>query len=309
MALLAFLLLPSYAGPGVEPPPHFAAADVSAFKTFKHFVVIWVPAYGKASSFARLNESFDGVAMSDSLTHLALQFWEPTPAGNIRRITKHDRISDADIARFREWGHNHGIRVLLCLFNGVNWQLAREAFATNRAGLVAALTREVETLGLDGVDLDLEGEGDFNADRPAYVAFVKELAAALHTQDRQLTVASYAHIWHAPNQTWWPELLPLVDGLSSMGYESTGADAPGWRSYAAQKAAAGTNAWKLLLGLPAFKNSWQQQALQEHLNWITANGGVGIAIWDAQLSAPAWRQPEVWRAIATVRGNEIKIAE
>lgn len=291
-----------------QQPTTNAGAELSCsnevqFATFQRPVMTWVPAYARAKSLERLNEQYGSAGMSNALTHLALQFWEPTTNGAVRIRAKYSPISDEDIFIFRDWAHARGIRVMLCVFNGMDWPLARMAFADHGSEFAAALASEVSRLGLDGIDLDLEGEGKFDTDKPAFVEFVSELGERLRAQGQQLTVATFANIWHAPNQTWWADLFPHVDGLSSMGYESIGADAEGWRSYAAQKAAAGVHAHNFMLGLPSFRGVWQNRPLNEHLSWIQKDKTVGVAIWDAQLRDPAWREEEIWKVLGEIRGS------
>lgn len=53
--------------------------------------------------------------------------------------------------------------MLLCVYNAVSgswdWPLARAGFAENPNKFIDALMAEVERLELDGVDVDLEGNG------------------------------------------------------------------------------------------------------------------------------------------------------
>ena len=44
---------------------------------------------------------------------------------------------------------------------------------------VHALVTEVERLDLDGVDVDLEGNGSLDADRAAFVRFMRDLSTQL----------------------------------------------------------------------------------------------------------------------------------
>jgi hypothetical protein len=111
--------------------------------------------------------------------------------------------------------------------------------------------------------------------------------------------------WNAPNQTWWAELLPHVDALASMGYDNIGATAPEWRAYAAQRDAAGKHAGKLQIGMPSGKDAWQNNSAIEQLKWVRDDGKTGIAIWDAQLRAAAWKTPEVWQLISDIRAGSL----
>jgi hypothetical protein len=281
-----------------------SAPCAAEFPEYAHPVMTWVPPYGVAKAKARLKESSGGVGMQDALTHLALQFWAPTASGGVERVRKYGELSDATIIELREWGHARGIRVLLCVFNGVekwDWPLARAAFADHAVAFAEALIAEAKRLDLDGLDVDLEGNGSFDSDKDAFVRFVRELSTRAHAADMHVTVDSFADIWNAPSKSWWKDLFPHVDALTSMGYEETGAKGAGWRAYSAQKAAAGENAAKFLLGVPASKNEWQHSKALEQLSAVR-DTGVGAALWDAQLEAPAWRTRDVWTTLREIRG-------
>ncbi len=153
------------------------------------------------------------------------------------------------------------------------------------------------------MDIDLEGRGAFDADQAAYVAFVRTLSTRLHAEGKHLTLDTFSYHWNAPNQTWWPDLLPLVDGLTSMGYSELGSKAPEWRRFEFQKAAAGKYAKRLMIGLPADRNDWRGSSLAEHLEWCTQDGGVGVSFWDAQVPATGWHKPETWKSLGAIRGK------
>lgn len=280
------------------------AAPGTVLNPAKRFVMTWVPPYAVAQCQARLAESYEGTGMKDALTHLGLQFWVPTPEGGVSRVGRTNETGDAAIIGLRDWGRAHGVRVLLCVHNAGktwDWSLAQAAFARQPAKFTDALLAEMDRLELDGVDLDLEGNGTQDADKPAFIAFVRGLSARLHAQGKHLTVDTFAYHWNAPNQTWWAELLPHVDGLTAMGYAEIGAGAAKWRGYSFQKAAAGEHAAKLMLGMPSRLNDWLGGTLQEHLQWVKQDGEVGVAFWDAQLKADAWRQPATWKTLEAIK--------
>ena len=274
-------------------------------------VMSWVPAYGIATSDARLRALYGGFGPRNALNHLGLQFWGPTTAGGVNRVTRYGTISNATIQKFVALGHANGIKVMLCVFNGENgwnWSLAKAAFATHQAAFISALIGQMQARGLDGIDVDLEGPaGNFEADKPAYVAFIKELARRVHLLGKQVTLDSFHYIYNAPNQNWWATLLPLVDGLTSMGYEDLARNAPEvYFRYLSQKTKAGALSRKLMIGMPSYLSSWKGNTALQQAQWfmLPAAGRVGIGIWDAQDNDPvpsAWRSAAVWKAIRAVR--------
>jgi hypothetical protein len=262
-----------------------------------------VPPYAVAKSKAQLTTSFGDIGVKDAITHLALQFWVPTQQGEAKEVG-FPEVTDSAIAELRDWGHAHGIRVMLCVYNGAqkwDWPLARTAFADHRTEFVKSLVAETERLQLDGVDIDLEGPGSFDADKASFVSFMADLSKELHARGKHLTVDSFCYIWNAPNQSWWPDLFPLVDALASMGYQESGLNAAEWRAYAAQEKAAGTSAAKLQIGMPSHRDQWQGNTALEQLAWVGKDAAMGVAIWDAQLSAPGWRTPQVWQAVRAIQ--------
>ncbi len=206
----------------------------SSFPTAKHLVMSWCR-LAVTRCLTRLQETYDGAGMKDGLTHLGLQFWTPTMTGGLSLLDK--TTNDAAIKEVREWGHAHGVRVLLCVFNGAkkwDWPLARAGFAEHPKEFADRLIAEMERLNLDGIDIDLEGNGNFEKDKPAYVQFISALSQKLHAQNKHLTADSFSYQWNAPNQTCWIDLVRLLVGLTTMGFEVTGANAGDWRAYAAQ---------------------------------------------------------------------------
>jgi len=282
----------------------FTSAAAQADPPPTRIVMTWVPPYAVDQCRARLDEDAGGLGPRHVLTHLTLQFWLPTRDGGVEKTQRYGEISDGKIIAFRDWAHAHGIRVLLCVYNSVDawdWSLAQAGFADHREAFVAALVVETQRLGLDGVDVDLEGNGEFDSSKDAFVAFVRELSGKLRAHGEQLTVDSFAYKWNAPNQTWWSELFPLVDGINTMGYEQIGANGAEWRACGAQRTAAGPNAAKLLIGFPGDKAEWLGNTAAEHLEWLARDPGVGVAIWDAQFEAPFWRTASPWKALARIK--------
>lgn len=298
--IIAILSAEAHAADGPVAP----AAPPPTFRAYRHPVTTWVAPYAVPKSGEALRAQ---PAIRAALTHLALQFWVPTRTGGVERVKQKD-VTDAAIADLRDWGHAGGVRVMLCLYNHVggkwDWSIARSALADNGAALVANLVAEVERTGLDGVDIDLEGPGQFEADRPAFVAFMTELSKALHSRGKHLTVDSFTHKWNAPNAGWWAELMPLVDALTSMGYEEIGATAPDWRSYASQRQVGGSQAAKLQIGMPSGRDQWRGNTALEQVDWVRKDGTMGVAIWDAQFRANAWRTPEIWDSLGRIRSAD-----
>ncbi|HVV60331.1 MAG TPA: glycosyl hydrolase family 18 protein [Pseudolabrys sp.] len=296
-----------------------AAAPASAQQTTapaasaQRMVMTWIPPYAIDASLAQLKALHSGEGPSKALTHIALQFWHPTSSGGVTVTNAYDPITPAQIKRIVAWGHNHGIKVVLCVYNfdentqKWDWAWAKSAFATHRAAFAANLAAEMNRLGLDGIDIDFEGDDNIipdrllNKDKTAYVAFVKTLRAK--TRGKHLTIDSFSDQYNAPNWNWWTSLFPYVNGITSMGYQYIGMNAPGGASYASQRRRAGANAPKLMLGLPSDRNTWQGNNANDQTHWFVTTTKVGVAIWDAQFTGSLWRQAPVWQNLRAVSGR------
>ena len=261
-------------------------------------VITWVPPYHIAESKQQLGASFDGTTMADGLSFLALQFWlTDGPSARLHQVT------EADVTWFHDWARQRGVKIFLCVHNNTgdwNWPEAVRAFKDNRDAFAQNLVSQVMSRDFDGVDLDLEGIVEATADdQQAYRQLVQTLASALHPAGKLLTMDSFHGQWNAPNWNWWPELLPLVDGITSMGYEQSGMDVD-YQTLVDHAAAAPQ---KLMIGVPSYQGSWLNHTVSEQLGWLVQQGQIGTAIWDASLSAPEWRQRGVWEQLKVIKAR------
>ncbi|MDB5049645.1 MAG: hypothetical protein JWO30_2716 [Fibrobacteres bacterium] len=270
-------------------------------------VISWVAPYKVDQSKAMLQKDFGGVGMKDGLTWLALQFWVTNGPNVVQDGNVAGAGFDDKVKWFRDWGHANGIKVTLCVTDFVgdwNWPEARRSFLDNRAAFVKSLVAEADRLGLDGVELDLEGNLEATAaDVSGFIAFSAELAAALHPKGKTVTVASFAAQWNAPNWKWWPELMKSVDGVTSMGYEKTGRNSNNGYNYADQKKQA-IPPYKLMIGMPGYFGSWEGNTAAEQLDWAVQDGEVGVGIWDCGLDNGAWQTAAVWKQLAKIRASK-----
>ena len=259
-----------------------AAAALAAVTAYAGPVISWVPPYSVAECKAKVTRDFGGgIGMKDGLTYLALQWWV-VDGGNIKQWGNVAGPNfDNDVRYFRDWGKANGVKITLCVVNHVgdwNWPEARRSFIDNRPAFVKSLTAEVERLGLDGVELDLEGPGTPTAnDSAQYVQLVRDLGAVLNPQGKVVTVASFAAQYNAPNWKWWPELMKTAAAVTSMGYDEAGMNSPaGWK-YPEQMKRANPQ-WKLMIGMFGGSGSWQGNTASEHIDWVLQQGQAGIGI-------------------------------
>jgi hypothetical protein len=284
---------------------------LSAIVTHAGIVMTWVPPYQPAlsKSWANLNADFGGVGMKDGLTHLALQFWLPGDSGKVVKDQKYEieDISDSVIANFVEWGDSNDVKTLLCVYNNDgkwNWNLAKSGFKTHKDSFIVNLIGEMTRHNLDGIELDLEGQGvTSKSDRAAFMIFVKELSVKLREMGKDITIATYASEWHTPGANMWTELAPLVDAITTMGYHEIGRNAGGYLSYEVQKKWIKVEQEKLLMGMPGWKGAWLGNKVTEQLDWVIEDGQVGVAIWDAAMGNGNWKTEAAWLRIQAIKDD------
>lgn len=145
---------------------------------------------------------------------------------------------------------------------------------STRARHVAAVRSFAADGDFDGIDLDYEqfafadGRASWSATRPAWVAFVTELGAALHADGRTLTVSIppvYDSLQNANSGFWvydYGAIAPHVDRIRIMAYdfsvEEPGPIAPlEFVERAINGAIEATgDPGKLVLGLPSYGRNW-----------------------------------------------------
>jgi hypothetical protein len=301
-------------------------------------VMGWVPAYGIAASMKALTAM---PAIGQAMTRLGLQFWNPSVDGRGLVFAPVDAtgkpVTAASVRQLQHWARSHGVQPLLTVYNNsqvVNrwdWPLARRAFAEHPEEFTAALVAAVDRWELDGVDLDLEGEGegDFSADRAAYAAFVHQLSSALRAKGKLLTVDSFhSPCDNAPNMRWWSDWVGDVAAIHSMGYEdlyegSKATFTPEGKPVCEGGAALFRYSWQLdygmkagyrrdqiVMGMPTWVDAWGSGGIGpgvvDHLREVRTLGA-GVGLWDMQLTAPGWSRPATWDAVQALRrpGNAL----
>lgn len=296
-------------------------------------VMSWVPPYDLALSRRALQHTAGSITADQWLTRVGLQFWIPGSDGRLEYASRGDTVNDAAVAWFRDWAQPRGVKVLLTVYNhdGTkwDWDRARSAFADHQDDFVKNLVAEVERHRLDGIDLDLEGNGSLDHDRPEFARFVKKLSVALKARGKLLTVDSFhSPCFNAPHMGWWEDWKGQVDAIHSMGYGdlyegSTERFVPEGGSGGCMDGAAifkfswqvdwgtshGFQAAQILPGLPGYRYEWGSgglgTTLPAHLAEVAAVGA-GICIWDIPGTIGGqrdqrWGSEEAWTALKRFR--------
>ncbi len=262
-------------------------------------VLTWVPPYHIDGAKQMLQMQFGNLTAADGISQIALQFWLTNGASlNL------DQVTEDDITWFHDWARQHGVQILLCVDNNLNgswdWSEAERSFDANGAAFAASIVAEIQKRDFDGVNLDLEGIVDPTAeDQTAYTQLAQTLATALHPLGKVVTIDSFFAQWNAPNWDWWPGLLPVVDGITSMGYDQSGMSL----DYQNLTDHSMPNPEKLTLGVPGYSDNWQGNTVSEQLGWIVNQGQIGVGIWDASFGAAGWNTQDVWTQLKTIKAR------
>ncbi|HYN75925.1 MAG TPA: glycosyl hydrolase family 18 protein, partial [Candidatus Limnocylindria bacterium] len=204
------------------PPAGAGATNPVLDPVARRMVSGWMPYWTPDSSLA----SFEAHA---ELFGDVTGFWHSaTGASSID-----DQLSDTKRAEIVDAVHAKGVRILGAVTDGTAPR-AMAAILTNktsRSAHVKALVALATANDYDGIDLDYEkfafsdGSSTWGTTRPAWVAFVKELSAALHAKRLWLTVAvpvMYDSDRDASSGYWvydYAGIGPYVDRLRIMTYD------------------------------------------------------------------------------------------
>jgi hypothetical protein len=280
-------------------------ATVSALE-----ITAWVPSWGFGACQTNLNAAFGTYHAKDALTSISLQFWVPTNTGG---VNLDGGVSAANVAWFTNWGKTNNVKVILTVANGANgwdWNLATSAFATNRTNFVRNLVSSMTTYGLDGVDIDLEGNGlATNDHRTEYKNFIRELADSCHKRGKIVTVCTFAANGgsNCPDQSWWPDWAGKADFVRQMGYDWTYETNPTVSlRYSSQQnfgAQSGYSRGAITMGLAAWLDNWGGGSAATHVNECLHSCAqcAGVGMWDMQLGENSWKTSAVWALLAQLK--------
>ncbi len=148
--------------------------------------------------------------------------------------------------------------------------------AGRRAAHIATIVNEAKTYNYDGIDIDYEALAPESRDE--FSAFIGELAAALHAENKLLTVAVHAKDTDDGGLGAfqdWQQLGAVADRLRIMTYDYhwRGSD-PGpvapvhWVASVAQYARSVVPAHKIQLGIPFYAYNWGESGEATPQTWI-----------------------------------------
>ncbi len=143
---------------------------------------------------------------------------------------------------------------------------------TSRTQIINAIMNLIRTNNFDGIDLDFEGfafvdeNTTWKSTAPNWVAFVKELSAALKAENKLLSVSS-PYVLN-PNEKQkgyfvyaWADIAPFIDRLRIMTYDysvaKVGPIGPlAWTERTVKYAVSIMPASKVYIGVPGYGRDW-----------------------------------------------------
>jgi spore germination protein YaaH len=142
---------------------------------------------------------------------------------------------------------------------------------------IAEIVTLAETMDYDGIDIDYES---FKLEtREAFSLFIENLAAALHQNNRLLSVTVHPKTsdvseWEAATAQDWPRLAQAADIFRIMAYDyhnqTAGPIAPlPWVDEVLAYAQSVTDLQKVRLGLPFYGYTWRRGNVISVVTWAT----------------------------------------
>ena len=171
-------------------------------------VIYKAPANFRVVGYLLSGQFVNGSACSfdvSRVNYLNVFFNRPGFDGKFRDVPHLDSMVTA--------AHSHNVKVLATIGNAIDMDMISDSC---RTGWIDSLVTSVMALHLDGIDVDLEGEGGhINKD---YEGFVNALSVALKAKGLLLTAAIAT--WES--QLLSDKALSCFDFLNIMTYDATG---------------------------------------------------------------------------------------
>jgi spore germination protein YaaH len=231
------------------------------------FVSGWVPYWSATQGRAGFT------AVPSMFTDVSPFFYTALPDGNIGLVG-----SQAQLNQTVTDAQARGIKVLPSITDGSGkWMMSTVILAipSNRAQHIQNIVNLVVSKGFDGIDLDYEGfaftdgTASWDATKPSWIAFVTELATALHNQGKLLSVTIPPTWVEAGVVRGYPVYAPgeigaVADRVRLMVYDwSVGSPGPispmSWVNLVIAYNDPIVPNEKLQLGIPSYGRDWGRQ--------------------------------------------------
>lgn len=276
---------------------------------------------GYIASFTDMKATIDKTDLS-KLTHINLAFTNPDAQGKLidngvmtcMPGMQGGNVSVADVRYVVGKAQAAGVKVLASVAGGVipscsgNWEILLQP--VNRQSVVDNLIALMEELGLDGIDVDIEGVLLTNIDNAGnYTPFIQALSAQLIARQKLLTCATASYVGGMiPVSS-----IPYFDFVNIMAYDAIG---PSWGPAGAQHspysmAVEHVNLWKnrgltkekLVLGVPFYGYGFGTYKSDYTYAGILAEFGADAATKDVIGSACAGCNYITYNGAATIKAK------
>ena len=248
--------------PGLDTPPQAAATRPTSLD-----VSIWAPVAGFLEQQTLLNNG-------DVLDEVNFFWYSLGADGSIQ--------GGVMASQAVQVAHEAGLRVVPSIVNG-GFDAQRVSLVVNdparRAQHIQDILALVRDNDYDGIDIDYESLNP--EDRDAFSQFIEELALALHTEGKWLSIAVHAKsddagAWGGAAAQDWARLGAAVDSFKIMTYDfHNGASEAGpiapldWVDQVLTYAATVVPPEKTSMGVPVYGYNWTGSRAQS-LNWRQA---------------------------------------
>ena len=303
VAAVAILAAPLVLPAGNDSADESGALNLSPSRT--RYVTGWLPYWKAEAALASFT------ANADLFTDVTTFFHYVT--GPNAALTYRAAPGEAD--RAIAAAHDRGLPILAAVLDDTGPNTMRQLLAdpARRAAHIQQLLPLVDAQGYDGIDIDYEyfafsdGSGTWASTRPAWVAFISELGAALADRDKYLTVAAPPQFNAANDSTsgyWvydWPGISPHIDSMRVMTYDystsSLGPVAPlDWVERATAFGIATFGGDRFRIGVPTYGR-----------DWVVSKSGGGCGA--VALSPNVTRPTEDFLAISAQSGAPVQYNE
>ena len=218
-----------------------------------------------------------------ALTEVSPVWYQPSPDGQVV-IASADALQSQVAIESQASSQNIAILPSISNFRNGQWDgaLIHQIITApqTRARHITAIADLVTSHRWAGIDIDYESLRA--ADRDAYSAFIRDLAAALHQQGKRLSLTVHAKTsepgdWSGARAQDWRALGQSADEVRVMAYDySTEESPPGpiapvnWVKSVLQLAVSEIPREKIMLGVATYGYDWPSGQKGQDLQWADA---------------------------------------
>ncbi|MBC7462877.1 MAG: hypothetical protein H7227_01300 [Actinobacteria bacterium] len=239
----------------------------SALSPPRKILTGWIPYYSTSTSLT-------SAVLNGDLVQEVMPFWYTLKSES--KISDLYTPANPSIPMSLPMGvmKDSGFKVIPTITDGTSKAVLAGLLArsTIRTVMVNSIVNLVVRNNFDGIDLDFEGfafvdgSASWNATQPNWVLFVKELSAALHSENRLLSITTPVLFDPTAGKKGyyiydWASIAPVIDRLRIMTYDySTATPGPigplNWIEESLKYAVSVVPASKIFIGVAGYGRDW-----------------------------------------------------